>query len=211
LGALEDTQTQLDELLKLREAHRRRLAVLQVQAAQHGNDTPPHIVTEQEDIDRQLTAVNQKISLLSGALPSQQRYPVDPKSLVPQTIVPATINERLLVISLELMHLGDEMRKNFQAAYQSQAKDTDSLWHAITDTRDEVAVERDERRVWQEHEHIDREEWQDEERASRRYKHKSHARWLWIIGSALVLLFLMMAVYVATEYVRDVLLAQTGR
>ena len=47
--------------------------------------------------------------------------------------------------------------------------------------------------------------------ASRRYKHKIHARWLWIIGSALVLLFLMMAVYVATEYVRDLLIAHTGR
>jgi septal ring factor EnvC (AmiA/AmiB activator) len=86
LGALEDTQTQLDELLKLREAHRRRLAVLQVQAAQHGNDTPPHIVTEQEDIDRQLTAVNQKISLLSGALPSQQRTRSIPRASSPKPL-----------------------------------------------------------------------------------------------------------------------------
>jgi len=210
LGALEDTQTQLDELLKLREAHRRRLSVLQVQAAQFGIDAPPQIVTEQADIDRQLTAVNQKISLLSGALPSQQRYPVDPKSLIPQTIVPATINEHLPVISLELVHLGDEMRKNFQAAYQSQAKDTDSLWHAITDTRDEVAVERDERRSWQEQEHIAREEWQDDEQDTRRYGTSILMRWIWVISSALVLLFIIVVIIAVTAYVRE-LLAQASR
>ena len=213
MGALEDTNEQLTELKKLREAHRRRLSVLQVQAAQSGYETPPAITTEMEDIDRQLTGINQKISLLAGALPAQleQLGPVDPQSLIPQTIVPATINERLLMLTLEVMHLADEMRKNFGAVHQSQAKDTESLWHALTDTRDQIAMEREERLDWQEKERIDREDWQDEERASRRYKHKIHARWLWIIGSALVLLFLMMAVYVATEYVRDLLIAQTGR
>jgi len=209
VGALEDTQQQLDELYKLREAHRRRLAVLQIQAAQHGNDTPPHIVTEQEDIDRQLNAVNQKISLLSGALPAQIQRPIDPKSLIPQTIVPATINEHLLVISLELVHLGDEMRKNFQASYQSQKQDTESLWHAITDTRDEIAVERDERRAWQEHESIGREEWQDDEQDTRRYGNSVLMRWIWVISAALVLLFIFVVIIAVTAYVRD-LLAQAG-
>ena len=71
MGALEDTKEQLTELKKLREAHRRRLSVLQVQAAQFGYETPPAITTEMEDIDRQLTSINQKISLLAGALPAQ--------------------------------------------------------------------------------------------------------------------------------------------
>ena len=117
MGALEDTKEQLIELKKLREAHRQRLSVLQVQAAQFGYETPPAITTEMEDIDRQLTSINQKISLLAGALPAQleQLGPVDPQSLIPQTIVPATINERLLMLTLEVMHLADEMRKNFGA------------------------------------------------------------------------------------------------
>jgi hypothetical protein len=51
-------------------------------------------------VGRQLTSINQKISLLAGALPAQleQLGPVDPQSLIPQTIVPATINERLLML-----------------------------------------------------------------------------------------------------------------
>jgi hypothetical protein len=210
MGALEDTQEQLEELYKLREAHRRRLATLQVKAATFGIDVPAHIVTEQQDIDRELSAVNQKIGLLSGALPAQIQRPVDPKSLIPQTIVPATINEHLLVISLELVHLGDEMRKNFQASYQSQKQDADGLWHAITDTRDEVAVERDERRNWQEREHIDREEWQDAEQDTRRYGNSILMRWIWVIAAALVLLFIIVVVIVVTAYVRD-LIAQASR
>jgi hypothetical protein len=210
MGALEDTQTQLEELYKLREAHRRRLATLQIKAATFGIDVPGHIVTEQQDIDRELVAVNQKIGLLSGALPAQQLRPVDPKSLIPQTIVPATINEHLLVISLELVHLGDEMRKNFQASYQSQKQDADGLWHAITDARDEIAVERDERRSWQEREHIDREEWQDAEQDTRRYGNSVLMRWIWVIAAALVLLFVIVVIIVVTAYVRD-LIAQASR
>ena len=211
MGALEDTQTQLEELYKLRDAHRRRLATLQVKAATYGLEAPAHVVTEQADIDRELAAVNQKISLLTGALPAQLLRPVDPKSLVPQTIVPATINEHLLVISLELVHLGDEMRKNFQAAYQSQAKDTESLWHAITDTRDEIAVERSERRNWQEHERVGREEWQDDEQDTRRYGNSVLMRWIWVIAGALVLLFIIVVIIVVTAYVRDLIAQASSR
>ena len=212
MGAFEDTKDQLAELLKLREAHRTRLGVLQVRAAQFGIEAPPHITTEVEDIDRQLAEVNRKINLLEGALPEQraQLGSVDPRSLIAQPVVPATINERLLVLTLELMHLGDEMRKNFQAVHQAQAKDTAALWHAITDTRDEIAVEREERRNWQEQERIDREDWQDDEAAGRRSGYRNLARWLWIIGTALVLLVVIVAILAVTAYVRD-LLAQAGR
>ncbi|KPV46466.1 hypothetical protein SE17_43280, partial [Kouleothrix aurantiaca] len=66
MGALEDTQAQLTELYKLREAHRQRLGVLQVRAAQFGIEAPPHITTEVEDVDHQLAEVNKKIGLLEG-------------------------------------------------------------------------------------------------------------------------------------------------
>jgi len=207
MGALEDTQLQLEELYKLREAHRRRLSVLQVQAAQRGIDVPPQVLTEQEDIDQQLNGINKKINLLEGALPGQisQLGPVDPRSLVPQTVVPATINERLLMMTLEMMHLGDEMRKNFTAVQLAQQKDTDSLWHAITDTRDEISVEREERREWQHQEAEVREDWQESEESSRRRGYRSLARWLWVIGGALVLLFIIVVILAVTAYVRELL------
>lgn len=212
MGALEDTQAQLTELYKLREAHRQRLGVLQVRAAQFGIEAPPHITTEVEDVDHQLAEVNKKIGLLEGALPAQveQLNPVDPRSLIPQSVVPATINERLLVLTLELMHLGDEMRRNFTALQLSQQKDTESLWHAITDTRDEIAVERDERRDWQHEEAQAREEWQDDEEGARRHGYRILSRWLWVIGAALVLLVVVVAILAVAAYVRE-LLREAGR
>ncbi len=58
---MDDSRRQ--HLLQLRQAHTRRLQVLEVQAAQFGIQTPPHIMTEMDDIratiadiDRQLQA-----------------------------------------------------------------------------------------------------------------------------------------------------------
>ncbi|KPV50632.1 hypothetical protein SE17_25810, partial [Kouleothrix aurantiaca] len=107
-------------------------------------------------------------------------------------------------------HLGDEMRRNFTALQLSQQKDTESLWHAITDTRDEIAVERDERRDWQHEEAQAREEWQDDEEGARRHGYRILSRWLWVIGAALVLLVVVVAILAVAAYVRE-LLREAGR
>ncbi len=213
LNPVEETRAQLIDLKKIREAHRQHLAQLQVRAAQFGIDTPPHVTNEIEDVDRQLAEVNRRIALLEGALPAQlqQLEPPPPDSLYPITVVPATINERLLVITMELVRMQDEMRKNFQALHMAQQKDTESLWHALTDARDAIDVERDERREWQEQERLDREDWQDGEQASRRYRQRITNRWLWAIGIGLVLLFVLVVILAATDDVRDVLLNRTGK
>src|SRR6266498_2590137 len=208
LNPLEETKAQLVDLKKIRQAHRERQAQLQYRAAQFGYDVPAHISTEIEDVDTQLAEVNRKISLLEGSLPGQQQQlePAPAESLCPTTVVPATINERLLVITMELVRMQDEMRKNFQALHMAQQKDTESLWHALTDARDAIDVERDERREWQEQERLDREDWQDGEQASRRYRQRITNRWLWAIGIGLVLLFVLVVILAATDDVRDVLL-----
>ncbi len=213
MSAIEETKRQIEELQRLREAHRGRLAVLQVRAAQFGIEAPAHVTTEIEDIDGQLAEVNRKIALLQGALPGQQQQlePPPPDSLYPIAVVPATINERLLILTMEVVRLGDEMRKNFTAVQLGQQKDTESLWHALTDTRDEIAVEREARRDWQEQERMDREDWQDHEQASRRHRQRNIYRWLWAIGIGLVVLFVIVVILAATDYVRDVLLRQVGK
>ena len=213
MNALEATKEQLDHLYELREAHRQRLAVLQVRAAQFGIDAPPHVSNEIKEIDGDLAELNRKIVLLEGSLPGQQQLlePPPAESLQPTTVVPATINERLLMLTMELVRMQDEMRKNFQALHVAQAKDTDSLWHAITDTRDEIAVEREERRDWQEQERMDREDWQERERAARKHRQQVIYRWLWVIGGGLVFLLVLVVILSVVEYVRDVLLASQGR
>lgn len=45
-----DTKPLIDPEQELKEKHR-RLQLLKIQAARHGNDTPPHIITEIEDIE----------------------------------------------------------------------------------------------------------------------------------------------------------------
>jgi hypothetical protein len=42
---------------RIREAQRRRLEALELQAATHGIDTPPHVATEIEDLRGQLAGV----------------------------------------------------------------------------------------------------------------------------------------------------------
>ncbi len=213
LNPLEETKAQLVDLKKIRQAHRERQAQLQYRAAQFGYDVPAHISTEIDDVDTQLAEVNRKISLLEGSLPGQQQQlePAPAESLCPTTVVPATINERLLIITMEVVRMQDELRKNFQALHMAQQKDAESLWHAITDTRDEVTVEREERRDWQEQERLDREEWQEHECTARRHRQHIIYRWLWVIGGGLVFLLVVMVILEAVDYVRDVVLAPIGR
>lgn len=60
-----ETRRQLGELDDLRNAHKARLQVLEVQAARSGNTTPPEVVTEIGDIKAKLVPIDAAIFKLT--------------------------------------------------------------------------------------------------------------------------------------------------
>jgi hypothetical protein len=60
-----ETRRQLGELDELRNAHKARLQVLEVQAARSGNTTPPEVVTEIGDIKAKLVPIDAAIFKLT--------------------------------------------------------------------------------------------------------------------------------------------------
>jgi hypothetical protein len=60
-----ETRRQLGELDELRNAHKARLQILEVQAARAGNSTPPEVVTEIGDIKAKLVPIDAAIFKLT--------------------------------------------------------------------------------------------------------------------------------------------------
>lgn len=58
--AATETQANIDEMIQAHERRRRRLAL---QAARQGDETPPHILTEIEDIDAELVQLRSAASV----------------------------------------------------------------------------------------------------------------------------------------------------
>lgn len=60
-----ETRRQLGELDELRNAHKARLQILEVQAARAGNGTPPEVLTEISDIKAKLVPIDAAIFKLT--------------------------------------------------------------------------------------------------------------------------------------------------
>ena len=103
----EETQRQLSELdmsitatARIRDAHQRRLYVLQEQAAQYGIEAPAHLVTESIDLGVKLKAADEQIrefrrlaARLEQAPQSALTLP-DADAVIPE-LLPAVVDARL--------------------------------------------------------------------------------------------------------------------
>jgi len=61
------TQTARSNLAELRREHERRKRYLELKAARSGNDTPPEVATEIEDIDLKIAEIDQALGAVAAA------------------------------------------------------------------------------------------------------------------------------------------------
>lgn len=99
------TQQDRQGLDELRDAHRKRLRQLQIQAARMGDDTPPHVVIEIEQIEG-------KLAQLEAAAQAVAAAPVDPD--IADALGPAgrfqLINVQFYRIDSDISDLKKEVR-----------------------------------------------------------------------------------------------------
>lgn len=115
----EETQRQLTELrdsiaatARIRDAHQRRLYVLQEQAAQYGIDAPAHLVTETVDLGVKIKAADEQIRefrrlavRLEQAPQSALTLP-DADAVIP-VLLPAVVDQRLREMGATVDRMGD--------------------------------------------------------------------------------------------------------
>src|SRR5262249_3511738 len=112
-----ETRRQMDELLELREAHRRRLRVLSVKQAQMGYSAGPAITTEIAEIDVKLTELASRIQILDGGAAEIIEI-TDVQALVPVSIVPKTIDERLIAVQGTIQSVRDASELQYRAFHK---------------------------------------------------------------------------------------------
>lgn len=112
----DETQRQIDELMRLRNIRRRNLQQLQEQAALYGALVPLNIASQIEDTDKSLAELNRQIVRLQlYEARATQEAPPPAESMQSVSVVPSSINERLNALALELRYFQDLMRGNFGA------------------------------------------------------------------------------------------------
>lgn len=198
-----DTQAQIQELLEIREAKRRRFGVLQVQAATYGYETPAHIKTELSDLEGELTRINAKLAELERAKRKAELQQLEAvpsvESLTPVTIVPQTINEHLIALAAQFENFKVEARREFRAVQVAILKESEQRTQDHETTRDMIKEEQDERVEWQESEKVERER-----------RQAVLSRWLFALGFGILLLFVLFVLYATNQYFRD-LYSSVGR
>lgn len=150
MAADEETQRQLAELRerlaatqRIREAHQRRLYVLQEQAAHFGADAPAHLLTESADLGVKIRAADGEIHEIERRIARLELAPqsalVLPESgpPIPQ-LVPAVVDTRLQAVEQAI----EWMRST------------------IADIREDVQLAREESREWRQAERAGRQEGQ---------------------------------------------------
>lgn len=167
MTADDETRRQLDELRdydlaeqRIRDAHQRRLYVLQEQAAKLGRGAPPELVIEITDIaeqvrvqDERLREVRAKIAKLELAPQSALAVPPGP-AVIPE-LIPAVVDTRLQALEL------------------GQAR----LESTVAGIGEQVELSREESR-----------EWRSAERSERRESQRTHRLIYAFIGAALLIL-----------------------
>jgi hypothetical protein len=146
----DEERASLREILR---AHRRRLRVLQLQQASKGSNTPAEIITEIEDIERELNRVEARLEKISpiialerGALRQRRGEALaafyakqwDQAELLLEQVVRTDTTDEEALNKLKQVRSQLEV----QAAYQAMRRLRDEgLWQATLDALDELARE----------------------------------------------------------------------
>lgn len=199
-----DTIEQIASLIDVQAAKRARLAALNVQAAQHGNDAPPHVTTEIKAITNELAEIGRTISKLERSLRRADFRPLDyapPDGAYapPPLVTPSSLGEQVIALFGMIGALGVATEKEFHAVQMAIYKLDEDRQRDHAATRDVIREERDDRRGAR-----------DEDNDAHHGRHKELARWVWFIGLALLLLFVAFVLYASNQYLRELYL-QGGR
>lgn len=196
MSARNDTIEQIDGLQQVQTAKRSRLSVLHVQAAQYGNDAPPHITNEIKSITGELVQISLELAKLErairqDALRSSDDLPTA-ESLRPISVVPASINENFYALAGAFQAFTSATEKQFRALQLAVYKESEDRQRDNEMTRDVIKEERNERRGAR-----------DEDNDVHHGRHKELARWIWVLGLALLLLFVAFVLYASNQYLRE--------
>jgi hypothetical protein len=130
-----ETAQQIEEQNVLKAAHKRRLFVLQEKAAQFGIDTPAHIKTEIEDIERQILTIEATVTKLYIGAARQAE-----KNLIADTLfsenTETSTESRLAALGRYIMHVEDSLRREIAGVYR-----TFDIWQS-SDTGERVRRQR---------------------------------------------------------------------
>lgn len=181
IGDEDDTQEQIRQLRRLREAHRRNLRVLQIQAAEFGErSAPPHIISEIDQLTQKLTQINADLQVLERPSLERRFRRETPTALAltPQTIVPQSINEHLIVLAGAVDNAQVSSERQFAAVQLAIQQSDDRHAEALEDEKHE------------------RERWQNRELVIRERQRQHNYVWNLAITIALVVLTVVLTVVV---------------
>jgi hypothetical protein len=122
-----ETKRQIDELLVIREDHTRRQYALERKAAQLGQNTPPEIEIELEDITAAIAAIDSSVVKLHVAAARQVERALIGMDVAGE-ITRESTNERLGALGRYIMFVEDSLRIDLAGLYRliESWHDTDS-------------------------------------------------------------------------------------
>lgn len=111
-----ETQSQIDDLVELRNTHRRRLKELRLSAATTGAQTPAHVNMEIETIEGQINEIERTIGRLHQATTAWIAQSLKPDSAA-LVATPEGSETQSAAIGQYIFMLEDSVRKEFSGIY----------------------------------------------------------------------------------------------
>lgn len=120
-----ETQSQINDLVELRETHRRRLKILKLAKATTGIDTQPSVTIEIEAIESQVIELDKSIGRLhaSEATWLARILPAEPGA---PASTPVEIDQQLGAIGRYIFSLEDGVHKDVSGIYRLIEVDRDN-------------------------------------------------------------------------------------
>lgn len=160
MAADEETQRQVAELAerlastrRIREAHQRRLYVLQEQAAQFGKDAPAHILTEIADLGIKVREANAEIQEIERRIARLELAPqsglsatagITGPAVIPE-LLPAVVDTRLQAVEHAIERIGDAIA--YMREQADQAREESREWRSAERSSRETGQRRYDRMV----------------------------------------------------------------